>query len=156
MASILASLDAKLGPIDVGGLVSQQAGALGPVSDAVSALTGGSPDGLQELLNTMKELPMPKFPFGIDLSATFGSARGALPSDLSSVSGDLMSGLQSLSDTVSAQFGQLLAGVVKAVSSLADLTQIDFRCEPGGAGSEAPGEPGGGGGGAQGGGEPPG
>ena len=156
MATILASLDAKLGPIDVGGLVSQQAGALGPVSDAVSALTGGSPDGLQDLLNTMKELPMPKFPFGIDLSATFGSARGALPSDLSSVSGDLMSGLQNLSDTVSAQFGQLLAGVVKAVSSLADLTQIDFRCEPGGAGAEAPGEPGGGGDGAPGGGEPPG
>jgi len=163
MAGILASLDAKLGPIDVGGLVSQQAGALGPVSDAVSALTGGAPDGLQDLLDTMKELPMPKFPFGIDLSTTFGSARGALPSDLSSVSGDLMSGLQNLSDTVSAQFGQLLAGVVKAVSSLADLTQIDFRCEPGGAGSEAPGEPEGGGGapggapgGAQDGGEPPG
>lgn len=143
MPTLFERLDQALDGNELDGRLTAQVGNLTAIVDVVSGLIANPPDELGDLQAAISELPLPDLQLGGDFSGTLDAIRQALPSDLSSVTGDLLDGLQQLQTTVGTQLAQVLQDTLEAVLAIYRLTQIDFTCEEAAA-PEGGGGPGGG------------
>lgn len=160
MPTLAARLDVALDGNDLAAQLSAQAGNLGGVAETVTGLISNPPAGVGGIAETLADLPLPD----LDIAAGFGGMledlQNALPTDLSSLTGDIVGGLGDLQTTVGGDLVGVLAGVLGAVLAIRELAELDLRCldvdgaAPGGGGA-APGNGGGADPGANGGGPGP-
>lgn len=144
MPTLFERLDQALEGNELDGRLAAQVGNLTAIVDVVSGLIANPPDELGDLQAAISELPLPDLQLGGEFSGTLDAIREALPSDLSSVTGDLLNGLQQLQTTVGTQLTQVLQDTLEAVLAIYRLTQIDFTCEEAAAPEGGAGGPGGG------------
>ncbi len=144
MPTLFERLDQALEGNELDGRLAAQVGSLTAIVDVVSGLIANPPDELGDLQAAISELPLPDLQLGGEFSGTLDAIREALPSDLSSVTGDLLNGLQQLQTTVGTQLTQVLQDTLEVVLAIYRLTQIDFTCEEAAAPEGGAGGPGGG------------
>ncbi len=120
MPTLFERLDQALEGNELDGRLAAQVGSLTAIVDVVSGLIANPPDELGDLQAAISELPLPDLQLGGEFSGTLDAIREALPSDLSSVTGDLLNGLQQLQTTVGTQLTQVLQDTLEVV-----LEQVD-------------------------------
>ena len=96
MATIFEQLEQGLQSGDLTSALGTQVGSLTGIANAVSGLASHPPSSIGDFGSALSQLPMPQLSGGYDLLGSLTSIQGALPTDLSSVTGDLTSGLGSI------------------------------------------------------------
>ena len=141
MPTVFDSLSEALKDNTVGADVAAQSAALAKVASTVAGLIEHPPKNIGDLGSVLQSLPLPNIDVGGDLGKTLGSLSSAIPTDLSSVTGELTGGL----DSLQGQLGQLagpLGKVMEVALAIYQAAQLDLLC----LGAPAP--PAGGGGSA--------
>ena len=96
MPTVFDRLTGALQGNDLTAKISTQSGTLTQVATTVAGLIEHPPKSIGDLGGVLQTLPLPNIPVGGDFGKTLQSLSSAMPSDLSSVTGDLTGGLQSL------------------------------------------------------------
>jgi hypothetical protein len=152
MANIFDTLESALQGNGLSGALTGVVGSLTGVSSLISGSGANPPKSIADFGPALRSLALPN----LDVSSVFGSSfdalKSALPSDLSSVTGGLTSGIDQLKTSGSGLTEQL-GESLKVVQALYQLTQLDFTGT--GAAGGAPPAAGGGAGAGAGAGTPP-
>jgi hypothetical protein len=119
---------AKLDPSPVYDEVDVQVGTLGAIATQIKGLTAHPPQGVENLLKSVRSLPLPDIALGTQLPDALTSLQAALPSDLGSVTGGLAGGIGTLSTTLTTELvGSVTRGLLPIVE-LHRLLDIDIDC----------------------------
>ena len=129
MPNLFAQLDAKLAGNNVSVNITVQGDSLIGIGTTIEKLISEPPAGIGDLLDAVKNLPLPPLKVGGDLAVTLDSLKLALPTDLSSLTGSLTVGLVDLKAKVNEDLVATLKAAVDTALALYNLRQIDLRCE---------------------------
>ncbi|MCS7220698.1 MAG: hypothetical protein RML36_09215 [Anaerolineae bacterium] len=140
MPTLFARIDAGLEGNDVSLRLTAQVNHLTAVATTVAGFIHNPPQGINDLLRFLRELPLPDIRVGGDLAATLGRLQQTVPTDLSSVTGVLATGLQQLQTDVETEVLAVLREAIEAALAIHQLTQTDVFCAD--AGSSGSGEAG--------------
>src|SRR6266540_3449537 len=132
MPTIFERIESGLSGNDVSTRLSGQASNLGTITSTVTGLIEHPPQGIQDLLSSLSALPLPDIQVGGNLQGTLSSLGDALPTDLSSVTGDLTAKLEQLASTVAGDLVKAVAEGIGPILDLAKLLQLDPTCSAGG------------------------
>src|SRR5262245_30914307 len=144
MATLFDTLESALSGNALAGALSPGTGSLTGVSGVISGAGSKPPAGVAGFGPALRALSLPDLDVSSALGPGFASLKNALPSDLSSVTGGLTSGIDQLKAS-GTQLTDKLAESLKLVQAIYQLTQLDFG---NGAAAGPPPAGGGGGGGA--------
>jgi phage-related protein len=136
MPTIFDALD-QLSGNDVLTQVGAQAGHLGSVVTTIEGLVQHPPQGIGDLLGSLHALPLPNLDVGGGIGTALSSIGSALPSDPSSMTGSLTTGLTQLQGTLGTDLAGALRSGLQPILDLAKLVGTDFTC----AGSSPPAAP---------------
>ena len=128
LPTLSARLDVALDGNGLADQLSAQAGNLGGVAATVCGLISNPPASVGGLAETLADLPLPDLDIAGGLGGMLEDLQSALPTDLSSLMGDLVAGLGDLQTTVGHDLVGVLAGVLDAVLAIRELGALDLRC----------------------------
>lgn len=141
MPTLFARIDAGLEGNDVSLRLTTQVDNLTAVATTVASLINNPPQGISDLLRSLRELPLPDIQVGGDLATTLNRLQQLVPTDLSSVTGALTTSLQQLQTDVDNEIIAALREAIKAARAIYQLTQMDVLCtDAGGSGAGEAGE----------------
>lgn len=127
MPSVFARLDVAFEgdqlSVDLGG----QIGKLTDLATTVAGLIQNPPSSLGDIAGSLKTLPLPDLEGGSDFAGTLAGLEDVVPTDLTSVTGDVTTKLGELQTGIQTGLAQL-DKALEAVQAVYRLTQIDFRC----------------------------
>jgi hypothetical protein len=143
MPTIADTLNAHLAGNDIASQVSAQAGHLGTVATTIEGLIAHPPQSLGDLLGSLQSFPLPDINVGAGIGTALSSLHGALPADLSSVTGPVTSGLTQLQATLGTDLAHAFTEGLQPILDLAKLVGTDFTCRgtPAQGGPGAPASP---------------
>jgi hypothetical protein len=149
MPTIFQRIESALQGNTLTGQIGTQAGALDTVGSALSGVIANPPAAIGGLGDSMRSLAAPNVDAGGGLAGVITSIHGAVPKDLSSVTGGLTSALSGLQGSVNDHIATNLGEMIQAIEALYQLTQLDFtgQGKTGGGGGAGAGAAGAGGGG---------
>ncbi|GAK58615.1 hypothetical protein U27_05589 [Candidatus Vecturithrix granuli] len=127
MPTLFQRLDTVLDGNELSTRLPEQVEKLTSITNTVVGLIQDPPDSLADFSRILNELPLPDL-VGSDFASSLSSLQSALPSELSSVVGDLVNGLSELQNTVSTELVEILDDALKAILAIHRLIQIDFSC----------------------------
>src|SRR5207244_3538241 len=149
MPTIADTLNAHLSGNDIASQVSAQAGHLGAVATTIEGLIAHPPQSVGDLLGSLQSFPLPDINVGGGLGTALSSLHGALPGDLSSLTGPVTSGLTQLQTTLGTDLAHAFTEGLQPILDLAKLVGTDFSClttpaqgAPGAPAVPGPGAPG--------------
>ena len=145
MPTLLAQLDIALDGNDLSEQLTAQAGNLAGVAQTVGGLISNPPASVGGIGQALAELPLPDLDIASGFPRMLTDLEHALPTDLGSLTGDLVGGLAQVRTTVGDDLVGVLAGVLDAVLAIRELAQLDVRCLDVGAAPGAGGAAAGGG-----------
>jgi hypothetical protein len=140
MATIFEQLEATLGGADLPAALDAQIGGLAQVGTTVAGLIE-PPQGIEDLLGSVKGLPLPDVGLGTDLPRTVQSLQAAVPADIGDVLGPITGNLDALGNLVTDELGTALSAGLGPVLALRKLFELDLSCfhdEPPGPPSPPP------------------
>jgi DNA-binding FrmR family transcriptional regulator len=129
MPTLFARLDVGLQGNALSTQLSEQVSNLTAIATTVNNLINRPPSDLSNLTQLIQNLPLPNLEIGGDFAATLTALQQALPTDLSSITNSLTTGLQQLDLTVNTDLTEQLAETLTAVLAIYQLTQTDLLCE---------------------------
>src|SRR5690349_15933250 len=129
MPTIFERLDTALSGNGAAGQLDGQIASLGSVAGTVGQLIQDPPSGIQDLLSHLGTVGLPDLSLGGDLPGTFSKIQAALPSDLSSVTGELSSRLTDLGPSLGEGLIAAVQGGLRPVLDIAKLLSLDLTCE---------------------------
>jgi hypothetical protein len=127
MPTLFERLDVSLEGNGLATELSGQIAKLTTLTDTVVGLIQDPPDSLTDFSRILNELPFPEL-LGDGFASSLGSLQQALPTDLSSVLGELTKGLSDLQNTVGSELVAILDEALKAILAIYRLSTIDFTC----------------------------
>src|SRR5439155_1389326 len=124
-------------------------GHLGAVATTIEGLIAHPPQSVGDLLGSLQSFPLPDINVGGGLGTALSSLHGALPGDLSSLTGPVTSGLTQLQTTLGTDLAHAFTEGLQPILDLAKLVGTDFSClttpaqgAPGAPAVPGPGAPG--------------
>jgi hypothetical protein len=139
MPTIFERISSALATNDVAVRVTVQGGALTNLATTVAELIQHPPNELGDLRAALQALPLPHLAISSDFAQTLAALAGAIPTDLSPITGGLTDSLGALTG----QLGGLtepLGEVLEVVLAIYAATQVDLFCtqtsSPGSGGTE--------------------
>ena len=145
MPSIFVRIDASLEDGELPARLAAQGANLSHVATTIAGLIEDPPDSLGDLQRAINELPLPEFEAGGEFAATLDAVRAAVPGDLTSITGGLLAGLQSLGATISREISGPLTEALEAALAVYRLIDLDLTCSDTNGSSATPGAGGAGG-----------
>jgi len=128
MPTLFDQLGNALGGIDVSSAVGGQASSLLSVVSTVAGLIENPPQDFSGYVQGIGELKLPQFDIGTDFAANLGAIRDAIPTDLSSVTGDIFATLEKLQSGALGAITDTVAPMLQLLSALATLFSGDLSC----------------------------
>ncbi len=148
MPTLFEQLQSGLSGSDLATQLGSQAGAFSGLLTTVQNLAQHPPSSIGDLTSTLQGTSLPNLDVAGDLGKAISGLKDALPTDISSVTGGLLDGLDKLGTQVGPGLATILEDVLKLFDTLQKIQSIDFQCLDAGApagGAPAGGAPGGGG-----------
>jgi tetratricopeptide (TPR) repeat protein len=128
MPTIFARIDDSLAGSDLPARLAAQGENLSSVATTIANLINNPPESLGDLERAINELPLPDLEIGGEFAATLDSIRASVPVDLTSVTGELEAGLQSLGTTIDGEITGPLREVIEAALAVYQLINTDLTC----------------------------
>ncbi len=146
MPTLFERLDVALEGNGLTTALSGQVAQLTTLTETVAGLIQDPPDSLADFSRVIEELPFPDL-LGDGFASSLNGLQRVLPTELSSVVGDLTTGLANLQNTVAGDVTAVLDQVLTVIRAIYRLSQIDLSCMAQGDGgaASAAGDSGGGG-----------
>ena len=128
MATIFEQIESTLSSGDLPDKLGAQVGGLGQIGTTVAGLIEHPPQGIDDLLGSVRSLPLPDVNLGSDLPGTLQSLQQAVPADLTSVLGGITGNLGDLSGLVTGDLSTALNAGLGPVLALRKLLELDLTC----------------------------
>lgn len=127
MATLIQRFDIALEGNQLSVRLPEQVGNLLVIKNTIEGLVKNPPTSLGDFSRVLNELRLPDL-VGSDFATSLGSLQGAVPTELSSVTGELVNKLAELKITISTRLVATIDDALAAIRAIHRLGTVDFSC----------------------------